>query len=216
MKIDTDRIIDISIDLSPKTIVYPGDPQPELYWKFKIAEGCPSNVGFVHAGLHHGTHVDVPSHFYPERDTLEKVALDHWIGKCVVIDLTHLSECIKKADLEKIEELPCYQRVLFKTKNSFVYLKERTFNSSFVYISKGAAQYLVDKGMKTVGLDYITVDEYESNLDAHRTLLSNNVTIIECIDLEGVSAGEYMLFCVPVRIPGMDAAPARALLYVEK
>ena len=126
------------------------------------------------------------------------------------------TECIRKADLERIEELSSCKRVLLKTKNSLVYMREGEFNSNFVYITKEAAQYLVDSGMKTVGLDYITIDPYESDLDAHRVFLSNNVMIIESIDLERVPAGKYTLFCVPLKIPRMDGAPARAFLYPEE
>ena len=210
---DIDRIIDISIDYSSKTIVYPGDPRPKLYWKVKIADGEPSNTGFVEAGLHHGTHVDVPIHFDTDRDSLEKVSLDRWIGKCLVIDCTHLSQCVARSDLEKVENLDSYQRVLLKTQNSLVYLKEAEFNNNFIYIAKDAAEYLVEKGMTTVGLDYITIDRYASSLDAHKTLLLNDVVIIESINLEHVDPGEYLLLCAPIKIPHMDGAPARALLY---
>ena len=213
MKIEEDRIIDISISLTPDMIVYPDDPQPKVYWKFSIDDGYPSNVGYIDAGLHHGTHVDAPFHFDSNRTTIEKVPFDRWIGKCLVVDLTHLTKCISRADLEKIEDMGDYERILFKTKNSLIYLKEKSFNYNFIYIEKGAADYIVAKGIKTVGLDYITVDKYGSDLDAHKAFLLNGVTIIEAINLEHVTGGKYTLFCMPLKIPNMDAAPARAFLY---
>jgi len=208
-----EKIIDISIDLSPDTIIYPGDPRPEIDYMFKLKDGDIANVGRMTIGLHHGTHVDVPVHFFEGGQTLDQFPLTTWVGEALVVELTHLEKCITDKDLKEIEELKKYRKVLFKTKNSTQYYKKDTFTEDFIYLDGSAARYLVDIGVKTVGIDYITIDPYGSpDFPAHRTLLGNGVVIIESINLENVEPGLYTLICLPIKIKGMDGAPARAIL----
>lgn len=207
------KLIDISIELSEKTIIYPGDPLPQIYFRLKLANGDIANVGQMNTGMHHGTHVDVPIHFKDGAKTLLEIPLSCWVGKAFVADLTDVDKCIKKDDLVKKDAISKYDKVLLKTKNSIKYLKEGKFNENFIYIDGPAAQYLVDIGVKTVGLDYITVDPFGStDFPAHNTFLRNEVVIIENINLEKVNEGEYTLICLPIKIKGADGAPARAIL----
>lgn len=210
---ETNKIIDISIELSEKTIIYPGDPIPQIYFRLKLANGDIANVGQMNTGTHHGTHIDAPVHFKKGAKTLLEIPLSYWIGKAYVIDLTDIDKCITKENLTTKTVISKYDKILFKTKNSIKYLKEDKFNENFIYIDGSAARYLVDNGVKTVGLDYITVDPFGSpDFPAHNTLLGNEVVIIEGINLDGVTEGEYTLVCVPIKIKGADGAPARAIL----
>ena len=103
--------------------------------------------------------------------------------------------------------------MLFRSRNSLDHYKRSEFSPDFIYLDKSACNLLVDAGVKTVGLDYITVDPYGSEgFPAHKTLLSNGVCIIECINLEHVDPGEYFLMCLPLKLTGTDGAPARAVL----
>lgn len=106
-----------------------------------------------------------------------------------------------------------YQRILLKTKNSYDYYKRKEFSTDFIYLDKSACELMVTSGVKTVGLDYITVAPHGSaDFPAHKTLLYNGVCIIECINLEHVEPGEYYLMCLPLKLTGTDGAPARAVL----
>lgn len=210
---ETNKIIDISIELSDKTIIYPEDPIPQIYFRLKLANGDIANVGQMNTGIHHGTHVDVPIHFKEGAKSLLEIPLSFWFGKAYVIDLTSIDKCITKKDIEKKPAVLKYDKILFKTKNSLKYLKEDKFNENFIYIDGSAAKYLVDTGVKTVGLDYITVDPFGSpDFPAHNTFLRNEVVIIEGINLEKVNEGEYTLICLPIKIKGADGSPARAIL----
>jgi arylformamidase len=205
-------IIDISVELSEDTIIYPGDPVPEYGLIFSLANGEIANVGYIKHGIHHATHVDVPYHFKNGERTFDQIPMEHWIGKVLVIDATGAKECVTDKYLEGAD-LKTYRRILFKTQNSLKYYKEPEFNSSFIYLDKSVCKAMVKAGVLTVGLDYITVDPHGSEgFPAHKTLLYNGVCIIECIDLDNVEPGEYFLMCMPLKLKGTDGAPARVVL----
>jgi arylformamidase len=209
-------IIDISVELSEDTVIYPGDPKPEYGLFFSLADGGIANVGYLKHGIHHATHVDVPYHFDSADITFEQVPLDRWVGRVLVIDLTRVDTCIRESDLAGIP-LEKYERILLKTKNSLEYYKLKEFYPEFIYLDKSACEAFVRAGVKTVGLDYITVDPYGSeDFPAHNTLLNNGVCIIECINLEQVEPGEYELMLLPLKLRGTDGSPARAVLLTEE
>ncbi len=207
-----DKIIDISTYLSSETVIYPGDPLPEYELLLSLSNGDIANVGGLKHGLHHGTHVDVPYHFEDGGKTLDQMSLDHWIGPVLVIDATHEDECINAETLKGIP-LDKYKRILFKTKNSTIYYKQKEFYENFIYLDKSACDIMVENKVLTVGLDYITVDPFGGEgFPAHTTLLWNEVCIIECINLENVEGGEYYLMCLPLKLKGTDGANARIVL----
>jgi arylformamidase len=213
MKSNYDNYIDISIPLSADTIIYPGDPKPEYSLFNALERGEIANVGMMKHGLHHGTHVDVPYHFMGEgTKKIDEIPLTRWIGPALVIDATGENECVNAETVKGID-LKGYDKVLFKTKNSTEYYKKGVFFPQFIYLDKGISTLLVQSGIKTVGLDYITVDPHGSvDFPAHKTLLGNDVCIIECINLENVNAGEYFLMCLPLKLVGTDGANARVIL----
>jgi arylformamidase len=208
----SDQIIDISVELSGQTIIYPGDPQPEYGLFFSLASGGIANVGYLRHGIHHGTHVDVPYHFSELGRKFDEMPLEHWIGRALVIDATSAESCVSAKDLQDIP-LRDYGRILLKTRNSLDFYRRREFANDFIYLDKSACDLLVSSGVKTVGLDYITVDPHGStDFPAHNTLLGGGVCIIEGIDLQRIVPGEYFLMCLPLKLVGTDGAPARAVL----
>lgn len=207
-----DKIIDISTVLSKDTIIYPGDPLPKYELFLSLNNGEIANVGGIKHGIHHGTHVDVPYHFKNGAKTFDQIPLDYWVGPCLVVDATHEDECVSAKTLEGIP-LEKYKRILFKTKNSTDYYKRPEFYEKFIYLDKSVCQLMVENNVLTVGLDYITVDPFGGEgFPAHTTLLWNEVCIIECINLDGVQAGEYYLMCLPLKLKGTDGANARVVL----
>jgi arylformamidase len=207
-----DSIIDISVELSDNTIIYPGDPKPEYGLIFSLEEGDIANVGYIKNGIHHGTHVDVPYHFISGTRKFNEMPMNHWIGKVYVADVTSAEICVKDTDLENIN-FKEYKRILLKTKNSLDYYKRPEFSNEFIYLDKSACELFVKSGVITAGLDYITVDPHGSvDFPAHNTLLGNGICIIECINLEHVDPGEYYLMCLPLKLGGTDGSPARAVL----
>ena len=167
----------------------------------------------LNINAHSGTHIDAPAHFMEHGKTIDKNNLQSTIGCCSVLDLTNVKEAIKKEDLVP-HSIKKNDIILFKTKNSSLSPTD-TFNPSFIYLDESGAQYLVEKKVKCVGIDYLGIERNQPNHETHNILFSNNITIIEGLRLEHVEPGPYTLYCLPLSLTGTEAAPARAILIRE-
>jgi arylformamidase len=204
------KIYDITLVLRPEMPVWPGERQLEIKRIMEIQDGKGANVSEIRTGCHIGTHVDAPLHFIEGGDSIDKVSLDLFVGRASVYDMG-LNESISRRDLEPLD-IRSGQRVIFKTPNSDLWEYD-SFQTEFVYITEDAARYLVDSGVKTVGIDYLSVEKYGlDDAPAHHILLAAGLGVIEGLDLREVSEGEYELFCLPLKLAGSDGAPARAIL----
>jgi arylformamidase len=182
-------------------ITYPGDPPVRLERAESIAEGAAANVSKLDFGLHSGTHVDAPVHFIEGTPGADELPLDVLVGPCVVVTAPDLSR-------ESVAQAPeGVERVLFKTPNSELWGGD-TFPEAFAKLDGEAARLLVDRGVKLVGVDWLSVGDH----DAHRVLLGAGVVPLEGLDLRGVEPGAYFLVAAPLKIEGADGAPVRALL----
>ena len=204
--IDTTKIIDISMDLDEKTVVWTADPQPKL---IPIARQPKDECNFtwLDFGSHAGTHVDAPFYLFKDKWTSDKIPFDRIVGRCQVLDMTSIPDTITDEDLKKIEIKQ--KIVLFKTQNSFDEMK--SFNPMHIAMSQEAAKYLVSLGVYTVGFDYQTV-EREGKNELHKIFMSQDVISIDNLRLAHVDEGEYDFICLPIKVIGIDAGPARALL----
>lgn len=168
----------------------------------------------ISAHTHTGTHVDAPSHFIENGLTIDKIPLSFLCAKAAVIDYTEVIEKITDKELEKqCDVLKNHRIVLLKTRNS-LYGQDEPFNNSFVYVDQSAAYYLKQLKVHTVGIDYLGIERNQKNHPTHKILLENGV-IIEGLRLGHVETGSYMLYCLPLKLEGMDASPARAVLVCE-
>ena len=162
---------------------------------------------------HSGTHIDAPSHFLKEGKHLDDIGLEKLIGQCVVLDLEHVQRKITKKDLEKFD-IDENVIVLLKTKNSEIN-SENKFHPNFVALDESATQMLVDKKIKAVGIDYLGIESGNPEHEVHKLLLTHNILIIEGLRLQNVEPGNYTLYCLPLKLVGTEAAPARAVLISE-
>jgi len=202
--------IDISMPINNSMLSWPTDPKVDVSAFKDQSSGKASNVSTLNIGTHTGTHIDPPVHFLSGGKTLDDISLDILIGPTRVVELD-VDRKITAADL-KYHDLSDVKRVLFKTKNSRLY-KSREFVKDFIYLAKDGAEYLVEQGIVLVGIDYLSIDEYgNKEAPAHHVLLEGNVVIVESIDLTLVTAGEYELICLPLRISRGNGGPARAVL----
>jgi arylformamidase len=97
------------------------------------------------------------------------------------------------------------RRILFKTRNSNYWTAgEKAFQTNFVALSLDAAEYLVDRCVKLVGIDYLSIAPYKHSRPTHEALLKAGIVILEGLDLSAVSQGRYSLYCLPLnsRIDG--------------
>ncbi|MGF1472460.1 MAG: cyclase family protein [Rubrobacteraceae bacterium] len=207
------EIIDISTPVSSNLVVWPGDGPPVQEHLSHTDRGDPATVSRWSLSAHTGTHVDARMHFIPGGWTMEDLDLSRTVGPCRVLDLTHVEGHVGRADLEEAG-VSGHSRVLLKTRNSEIGLLGRgDFEEKYTAISREAAEYLVEVGVETVGVDYLSVEPFEDDeFHTHHTLLAADRILLEGLVLGGVEAGEYYLVCLPLKLVGSDGAPARAIL----
>jgi arylformamidase len=204
------RFLDVTVPLAAGIPTYPGNPEFELEPIKRIASGASSNVSRIVMGTHAGTHVDAPKHFFDDGAPVDTLALDLLMGRARVIDLPRRGG-ITEADLAAAglrEDL----RVLLKTPNSALW-NGTAFKSDYTHLTEDGARYLVEQGVKVVGIDYLSIEQFKKpGAPAHRALLSQGVVVIEGLNLSEAEPGMYELYCLPLRIAGADGAPARVVL----
>lgn len=208
-------IYDLSVPLSSALPTYPGDPGIQIQDWSKLANGDAANVSALSFGAHTGTHVDAPAHFIAGTKKVESLDLEILIGEAQVI---HVPDEKRFIDEEFVTAncTPGSKRVLFKTRNSTFWSGDFTeFRTDFTYLDLPAAEKLVQLGVKLVGIDYLSIEKFNSkDHEIHHALLSREVIIVEGLNLAGVPAGKYELICLPLRLRSNlgDGAPARAVL----
>ncbi len=206
------RIYDITLTLSPEIPTWPGDPKFFMERFDKIEAGDNTNTTRIEMSVHTGTHVDAPYHFINHGKGVDQLSLKILTGRVYVLHLPEVS-VVNRATLEKAEIPPRTRRLLIRTKNSDYWAKGITeFQTDFVGLTADAAEYLVKRGVKLVGVDYLSVAPYKQSRPTHEVLLRANVIIVEGLNLAEVSQGRYMLYCLPLKIKGSDGAPARVIL----
>ncbi|MCS6884830.1 MAG: cyclase family protein [Acidobacteriota bacterium] len=203
------KIYDVSVEIHPKMHIYPGDPGVIVETAFSMDDGDAYNVVRYCLGSHTGTHVDAPYHFVNGGRKLAEIPLNLLIGRTLVAELT--SAKVDVDDLRAIN-LGEYLRVLFKTRNSYLWSKDQ-FVKDYVYVTPAAAKLLVDSGIKLVGIDYLSIEKFGStDFAVHKVLLENGIVIIEGLNLCEVPPGDYEMICLPLKVCGGDGAPARVIL----
>lgn len=205
-------IYDVSLSLESGMPVWPGDADPRFEQYSFIDKGDIVNSTAIRSSAHVGTHVDAPRHLFNEGKTIDEIPLDILIGEAEVIDM-HEAKQIDRQALTSIN-LPLCSRLLFKTRNSKHWKTPRhRFKPDFVSLTGDGAKFLIEKEIRLVGIDYLSIDLFDAgDLTAHKTLLGNEVVVIEGLDLSGVPPGKYELICLPIKIMGADGAPARIVL----
>jgi len=204
------KLLDVSVRLAAGIPAYPGNPDFELQPVKRIADGASSNVSRLVMGTHTGTHVDAPKHFFDDGLGVDALPLDLLLGRARVVEITKRGG-IGPTELTEVglrEDI----RVLLKTSNSALWNGEG-FHQDYTHLTEEGARYLVEQGVKVIGIDYLSVEQFKkAGAPAHRALLSQGVIIIEGLDLSEADPGMYEMYCLPLRIAGGDGAPARVIL----
>ena len=208
------QIYDITLSISPDLPVWPGDPRVVLERIGKIEDGDSSNVTRLEMSAHTGTHVDAPYHFLGgNAPTVDELPLKVLTGRAYVVRIPDEVERITQAVLEAVEIPARTRRLLIKTRNSELWKQqEKKFLKEYVALEGEAAQYLVDRGVKLVGVDYLSVAPYDATHTTHQILLQAGIVVVEGLNLSAVTQGRYMLYCLPLKLARADGAPARAIL----
>ena len=208
------EIIDITATVGPKMVKWPDDTVlPSQEFVSHTDRGDAATVSQWILSAHTGTHVDARMHFIPGGWTMETLDLGRCVGPCRVVSLTGVEGHVSRADLEAAG-VAGQARLLLKTRNSDLGLMQwEEFDEGYAAISKEAAEYLVEIGVETVGVDYLSVEPFEDGeFRTHHTLLGADVLILEGLVLTNVEPGQYFLACLPLKLAGSDGASARAIL----
>jgi arylformamidase len=206
------KIYDVTVPIRSGMPIYEGDPGVEIKAWSALAKGDSANVSFLNLGAHTGTHVDAPAHFIEGARKIDALSVETLIGGARVVrvpdEMTEIDpDFLAGCDLDRVE------RVLFHTRNSSFW--NEGFRKDFTHLLPEAAEKLIEMRVKLVGTDYLSIEKFHSG--GHRThlaLLSNNVVIVEGLNLNEVPAGDYELICLPLKIAegAGDGAPARVVL----
>lgn len=202
------RIIDISMTIHEGMQVYKNkdEKRPKIYNTVNHQTGK-VHESRIDIDVHCGTHVDAPLHMLAGGETIETIGLEQLVGPARVLDLTHVNDAITKEDLLP-HGIQRGERILLKTKSSLT----DEFLMDFVYLREDGAQYLIERGVKLVGTDALGIERAQPEYTTHRPLLRNNIVIVEGLRLGHVEPGSYWLVIAPLKLTGIDAAPARAFL----
>jgi arylformamidase len=207
------KIIDVSLTIREGMAVWPGDDPVVLKRRTKIEEGAHANVSFLSLSAHTGTHVDAPYHFLANGSKVDEMPLDVLIGPAQVVEVPVSIKVINAEVLGRLQIADEPKRLLFKTSNSHFWdMPTDEFQTSFVGIDLSGSEELVRRGIKLVGIDYLSASPYKVSKPTHDVLLGASMIIIEGLDMREVTPGIYNMTCLPLKLHGADGAPARVVL----
>jgi arylformamidase len=195
--------------------VWPGDARVQIEQRASIAEGDPFNLSWLSLSCHTGTHVDAPYHFLQEGATVDNLPLDVLVGPAFIAEVDKLEgRAIQVYDLASLHFPADTTRLLIKTSNSnFWEDRLSEFEPNYVYLEPKTAEWLVKRGIRLIGVDYLSVEAFGVEKHrVHETLLQAGVVVVEGLNLSRVPAGRCDLLCLPLKIEGRDGAPARVLV----
>jgi arylformamidase len=207
------KILDVSLPISSDLPVWPGDPAIVLERYRSMGQGNASNDTRLACSVHSGTHVDAPAHFLEKAATVEQLSLGILIGPALVAELPE-ADVITAESLNALAIPSETTRLLFKTKNSVLWAAPNPhFNPDYAALSAEAARWIVRKGIRLVGIDYLSIQKFnDPEPSTHAILLEAGTVIVEGLNLQKIKPGSYQLICLPLKLSGSDGAPARVVL----
>ena len=205
------KYIDITYPISGNLPKWPNSIGYKTNWVLSMPEST-NNLSSFTTDTHFGTHLDAPLHFIHQGKSIPEISFDKLIGKCYVLELRAIRSITSK-DLEQAEiPLNC-EKILLKTDNQFYWEQEiQDFQEDFCSIDSTGAQWIVDRGIHLIGIDYLSIQRYHDGPETHQILLNNEVVIVETLNLEAVSTGWFNLICLPINLKNLEGAPVRAIL----
>jgi arylformamidase len=199
---------DISPTISAAIPVWPGDTPFDASPTWDIKDGCPVRVSRMTMTTHLGAHTDAPSHYDPQGQSIDAVALAPYLGPCRVIACTGVKTVTPDDVAAHLDGVP--PRVLLRT---YAHAPQAAWDPDFPAIAADTIALLAAKGVILVGTDAASLDPQDSKtLDAHHAVRRHGMAILEGVVLDDVPPGDYELIALPLKLAGMDASPVRAVL----
>ena len=206
--------LDVTTTLDPSTTpVYEGDPPMRFDFVKDMRKGDALTLSAYTLGAHSGTHIDAPMHFVRDGASIERVAIDRLIGPARVIEIADDVQAIDAAELQR-HDWRNAPRILFRTRSSIHgWMTSPGFHRDFAYIAPDAAQLMADANVQLVGIDYLSAEQFGAPAPrTHQILLGKGIPIVEGLSLVNVTAGDYDLIVLPMKVGGHEGAPARAVM----
>ncbi len=203
-------MIDITYPISKNIPKWPGSIGISITQHLQMPKEA-ANLTSIEIDCHLGTHLDAPLHFVHQGKSVDQLDINTLIGNAFVAEIRGC-KVITIAHLEAVVPEGC-QRLLLKTDNQIYWEEKRTeFEEDYSAIDAAAASWLVEKGIKLVGIDYLSIQRFHDGPETHQVLLEAEVVIVETLNLESVTPGWYELICLPIKVMGVEGAPVRAVL----
>lgn len=202
------KFLDVSRPIFTGMPVWPGDTPSQFEFAATKAGGYSCNVGRLRTSMHAGTHVDAPYHYREDGLKIDEIPVDTYVGPARVVDVRGVATVtpVHFAGLD----LAATPRVLLR---SDCWLDVTKFPETWPQLAPGLATFLVERGVKLIGLDFPSVDHLTSkDLPIHHECGRLGLFILESLDLRAAEPGEYELIALPLRVRGGDGSPVRAVL----
>lgn len=208
-------IHDLTTLINTSMVVYPGDPAYRSSVVCSLELGHTFNLHEEHLGNHTGTHIDFPAHVIPGGKTSDDFELCSLMGEGIIVEAPQDQASISASFIESLN-IKKNDIVFFKTTNSNL-SKHQPYTDQYVYLEKEAAQALINKGVRIVGIDYISIDgPHEHHLPTHHIILSHDILIVEGLELVNAPLGRCKIIIAPLKIEAKDGLPARVFCETEK
>ena len=205
-------IYDVSVPLTNTMPVWPSGPPIRLLPQPHLSKdgSYTINETVIQMGSHTGTHIDAPYHFVAGGRRLHEIPLERLIGRATVFEIP----VVRSIGIRELKSLTWdgVERVLFKTENS-KHWQDGAFYEDFVYLEPEGAEFLVSRGVRLVGIDYLSIEKFRAEKHlTHFVLLTRNIVVIEGLDLSRVPQGDYTIYALPLNLQDADGGPTRVIL----
>jgi arylformamidase len=205
------RVHDISLPIDADLPTWPTSEGFRTRAAMRLADGDPANVTVLEMDVHTGTHLESGLHFLEDGAPIDALPLEQLVGPAVVVEIR--GDAVTPEALEAASIPAAARRLLIRTANSARWAAGwGDFDPEYVSLTPDAARWIVDRGFVLVGIDHLSIQQYDDDGETHRILMRGNVAILEGLNLDGVPAGGYTLVAAPIRLVGTEAAPVRAVL----
>lgn len=203
--------IDITVPVRNGMVHWPGDPEYQIRKILDQRNGDFCTLSHIQMSVHTGTHMDAPLHFLIGGITMEQMPIDATVGPARVVWIED-PKAIRREELSR-HHLQPGERILIKTANSAKNWNSDAFDEDYIFITNEAAEYMVEAGIRTIGVDYLSVGGFHQDMkETHQTILRAGIWIVEGLNLSEVQPGNYEFVCLPLKLVDSDGAPARAVL----
>jgi arylformamidase len=210
-----EKAVDLTHDLRNGMPVYPGDPSPS-FEPYRSLEKDGVNLTKLVMGSHTGTHLDAPKHFIQDGIGIDQIPPSKFIGEAYVADLSkkRIGSGIVASDLRPIEKHITHDDIVACYTGCSEHWEDNSVRRNYTYLTKDAADYFVSKRVRAVGIDFLSVEQFEApEAIAHKTLLGSGIFIIESLSnaLKRFVGQRVLMICMPIKLKGGDGAPSRVV-----